>query len=145
MKNLFPLIANNDLFFPDHFMDRVFGDMMKPFDASYSVPRVDIEDTGSAYVLKTDLPGVAKEDISLSYDNDVLTLSARHEANKEEQDEQKNYIRKERVSRSFCRQFHVGNIQKNDIQASFKDGVLTITLPKETPKEIEAAKTIEIQ
>ncbi len=145
MKSLFPMMTTNDLFFPDHMIDRFFGNVMKPFDSQYQVPRVDVEDRGDAYIVTTDLPGIAKEDISLSYDNDILTLSARHEDNKEEKDEQKNYIRKERVSRSFCRQFHVGNVYKEGIQAAFKDGVLTITLPKEAPKKIEAAKTIEIQ
>lgn len=145
MKSLFPIISNNDLFFPDYMMNRFFGDMMKPLDAAYSVPKADIEDKDNAYVLTMDLPGVAKEDISLSYENDVLTLSAHHEDAKSEEDEQKHYIRRERVNRSFCRQFRVGNIRREDIQAAFKDGVLTITLPKESPKQVEAAKTIEIQ
>ena len=64
---------------------------------------------------------------------------------KDEKDEKKNYIRKERTSQSFCRQFQVSGVQKDHIQASFANGVLTVTLPKETTKQVEAAKTIEIQ
>ena len=145
MKSLFPIVTNNDLFFPDNLVNRFFSDFMNPFDGNYNVPKVDIEDKGDAYVMTTDLPGVAKEDISLSYDDDVLTLSACHEASKDDSDAQKNYIRKERTSRSFCRQFTVSGIDKEKIQASFKDGVLTVTLPKEAAKPAETVKTIDIQ
>lgn len=145
MRSLFPIVTNNDLVFPDNFVNHFFGDFMKPFDSSYSVPKVDVEDKGTEYVLTTDLPGMAKEDIKLTYDKDILTISARHEEKKDETDKKKNYIRKERTSQSFCRQFQVSGIQKDHIQAAFANGVLTVTLPKETAQQIEAAKTIEIQ
>lgn len=145
MKSLFPIVTNNDALFPMNFADRFFSDFMKPFEGSYNIPRVDIEDKGNEYVLTTDLPGVAKEDISLTYDDDVLTLSARHEETKDEQDDQKNYIYKERSSSSFCRSFPVSGIRKDSIQASFADGVLTVTLPKETPQPAESVRTIDIQ
>ena len=145
MKSLFPIVTNNDALFPMNFADRFFSDFMKPFEGSYNIPRVDIEDKGNEYVLTTDLPGVAKEDISLTYDDDVLTLSARHEETKDEQDDQKNYIYKERSSSSFCRSFPVNGIRKDGIQASFADGVLTVTLPKETPQSAESVRTIDIQ
>ena len=102
MRSLFPIVTNNDLVFPDNFVNHFFGDFMKPFDSSYSVPKVDVEDKENEYVLTTDLPGMAKEDIKLTYDKDILTISARHEEKKDEKDEKKNYIRKERTSQSFC-------------------------------------------
>lgn len=145
MRSLFPIVTHDDLVFPHHFVNHFFDDFMKPFDGSYSVPKVDVEDKETEYVLTTDLPGMAKEDIRLTYDNDILTISAHHEETKDEKDEKKNYIRKERTSNTFCRQFQVGGIQKDHIQAAFSNGVLTVTLPKETAKQIEAAKTIEIQ
>ena len=111
MTSLFPIVNTNDFAVPDVF-DNFFNNFMWPADSSYNVPKVDIEDKGDAYVLKADMPGVAKEDINLTYDNDVLTLSASHVESKDEQDEQKNYIRKERMSSSFCRQFPVSGIQK---------------------------------
>ena len=141
MKSLFPVIGNDDFLFPSDFFD----DAVMPLRRNYSVPKVDVEDTGDAYVMTTDLPGVAKEDIKLTYDDDVLTLSACHEEKKDEQQPEKNYVCKERVSRSFCRQFTVSGIDKEKIQASFKDGVLTVTLPKEAAKPAEAVKTIDIQ
>ena len=104
-------------------------------------------DTDKAYVLTTDLPGIAKEDINVTYDNNVLTLSAKHEDTKEEKDakDKKNYIRKERTSKVFCRQFSVQNIQKEGIQANFKDGVLTIVMPKEDPKKVAESHRIAVQ
>ena len=62
MRSLFPIVTNNDLVFPDNFVNHFFGDFMKPFDSSYSVPKVDVEDKENEYVLTTDLPGMAKED-----------------------------------------------------------------------------------
>ena len=102
------------------------------------------EDKGSEYVMTADLPGVQKEDIHLSYDNNVLTLAASHNEQKDSQDEQHNYICKERSSSSFCRQFPVTGIQKEGIQAAFKDGVLTVTLPKDA-QQAQPTNTIEIQ
>ena len=82
-----------------------------------------------------------------TYDDNVLTLSAKHEETKEEKDakEKKNYIRKERTSNVFCRQFSVQNIQKEGIQANFKDGVLTIVMPKEDPKKVAESHRIAVQ
>lgn len=146
MKSLFP-VTNNDFLFPDQVFNSFFNDFMKPSDGSYSIPKVDIEDTDKAYILTTDLPGVAKEDINVTYDDNVLTLSAKHEETKEEKDakEKKNYIRKERTSKVFCRQFSVQNIQKEGIQANFKDGVLTIVMPKEDPKKVAESHRIAVQ
>lgn len=146
MKSLFP-VTNNDFLFPDLVFNSFFNDFMKPSDGSYSIPKVDIEDTDKAYVLTTDLPGVAKKDINVTYDNNVLTLSAKHEDTKEEKDakDKKNYIRKERTSKVFCRQFSVQNIQKEGIQANFKDGVLTIVMPKEDPKKVAESHRIAVQ
>lgn len=146
MKSLFP-VTNNDFLFPDHVFNSFFNDFMKPSDGSYSIPKVDIEDTDKAYILTTDLPGVAKEDINVTYDDNVLTLSAKHEEKKEEKDakDKKNYIRKERTNKVFCRQFSVQNIQKEGIQANFKDGVLTIVMPKEDPKKVAESHRIAVQ
>ena len=146
MKSLFP-VANNDFLFPDNVFNSFFNDFMKPSDGSYSIPKVDIEDTDKAYVLTTNLPGIRKEDISVTYDNDILTLSAKHEETQEEKDAEhkKNYIRKERTNFGFFRQFNIQSIQKENIQANFKDGVLTIVMPKEDPKKVAESHRIAVQ
>lgn len=53
MKSLFPIVTNSDAVFPTNFADRFFSDFMKPFEGSYNIPRVDIEDKGNEYVLTT--------------------------------------------------------------------------------------------
>ncbi|WP_301861288.1 Hsp20/alpha crystallin family protein [uncultured Megasphaera sp.] len=144
MKNVFPTVVNNTFTVPDVF-DNFFNNFMWPVDDSYTMPKVDVEDKGDAYVMTADMPGVAKEDIHLTYDNDMLTLSAVHEDTKDNTDEQKHYICKERSSTSFCRQFPVSGIKKDAVQASFKDGVLTVMMPKEMQQPQQDVKTIEIQ
>ena len=79
MKGLFPVVTNSDFVFPDTIFDNFFNGFENPTEANYRVPQVDIEDTDKAYILTTDLPGVAKEDINVSYKDDVLTLTAKHE------------------------------------------------------------------
>lgn len=142
MNSLFPIV-DNEFSVPDVF-DNFFNRFMWPSEFTSTMPKVDIEDKGSEYVMTADLPGVQKEDIHLSYDNNVLTLAASHNEQKDSQDDQHNYICKERSSSSFCRQFPVTSIQKEGIQAAFKDGVLTITLPKDAP-QAQPTNTIEIQ
>ena len=105
MKGLFPVVTNSDFVFPDTIFDNFFNGFENPTEANYRVPQVDIEDTDKAYILTTDLPGVAKEDINVSYKDDVLTLTAKHEEKKDEKDDKKKYIRKERSSHTFCHQF----------------------------------------
>lgn len=142
MNSLFPIV-DNEFSVPDVF-DNFFNRFMWPSEFTSTMPKVDIEDKGSEYVMTADLPGVQKEDIHLSYDNNVLTLATSHNEQKDSQDDQHNYICKERSSSSFCRQFPVTGIQKEGIQAAFKDGVLTITLPKDA-QQAQPTNTIEIQ
>lgn len=145
MKGLFPVVTNSDFAFPDSFFDNFFNGFENPTEAGYRVPRVDVEENDKAYVVTTDLPGVSKEDISLTYKDDVLTIMAKHEDKKDEKDEKKKFIRKERLNHTFCRQFTVKNIEKEGIQASFVNGVLTVTLPKADPKKVSEAHKIEVQ
>ena len=79
MKGLFPVVTNSDFVFPDTIFDNFFNSFENPTEGSYRVPQVDIEDTDKAYILTTDLPGIAKEDINVSYNDDILTLTAKHE------------------------------------------------------------------
>jgi HSP20 family protein len=144
MRDLFPV--TNDFRFPDSAFDNFFNGLFQPNAATQlKLPQVDIEDTDQAYIVTADLPGMAKEDINITYDNDILTIAAQHNQEHEEKDEDKHYIRKERSSSSFSRQFVVRNIQKSGIQAAFENGVLKINLPKVDPKAIEESHKIEIK
>ena len=106
--------------------------------------RTDIQDAGDHYLLKADLPGMNKEDIELKLEHNMLTISAKHEEKKEESKEDGTYICRERRVGSFQRTFDMTGIQEDAISASYENGVLTLTLPKqsEAPK---TSSTISIQ
>lgn len=105
--------------------------------------RVDVKDNGGSYELTADLPGMTKEDISLSYQNSYLTISAQKNESKDEKDEDGNYIRRERRSGSVSRSFYIDNIDEANVTAEFKDGVLHVNMPKLA--EVQHATQIEIK
>ena len=78
-----------------------------------------------------ELPGFSKEDIGIEMKEGYLTVKATRDTNSEEKDEQGRFIRRERFSGSCQRSFYVGDkMSEEDIKAKFKDGVLTIEIPK---------------
>ena len=95
---------------------------------------------------KYSLPGYDKEGIKLEIQDGYLTVHA--SVNKEENDEEKGrFVRKERYSGACSRSFYVGeNITEDEIKAKFKNGTLTIVVPKkEDKKELPSKKYIEIE
>jgi HSP20 family protein len=144
MRDLFPV--TNDFRFPDSAFDNFFNGLFQPNPAmQIKLPKVDIEDSVNAYIITADFPGMVKEDINISYDNDVLTIAAQHNQEKEEKDEDKHYIRKERSSSTFSRQFIIRNIKKDQIEAAFTNGILKVNLPKLEAKVIEDSHRIDIK
>ena len=101
-------------------------------------PLVDIYETDEAIILKAELPGIKKEDVSVEVKDNVLTLKGVRTEEKEIKE--KNYYRKERAFGTFSRSFNLQHrIQPDKIKARFKDGVLKIEIPKpeeEKPKQI---------
>ena len=94
--------------------------------------RTDIIDKGDRFILEAELPGFDKGDINISVDGNRLTIIAEHSESKEES--KNNYIRKERKYGSFTRSFDVSNIKTEKIEADYKNGVLTLDLPKKDGK-----------
>ena len=82
-----------------------------------------------------------QEDINIEYEDGYLMLAA--EKSEEKEDENKNYLRKERYSTSFKRQFYLGNIKEDQIKASFNDGTLKVIAPKQ--EEVSNKKQISIE
>ena len=101
-------------------------------------PSVDIYETDEAIILKAELPGIKKEDVSVEVKDNVLTLKG--ERAEEKEIKEKNYYRKERAFGTFNRAFNLQHrIQPDKIKARFKDGILKIEIPKpveEKPKQI---------
>jgi len=75
--------------------------------------KVDLKENDDSYVIKADLPGVKKDAIDLSFDNNYLTISAKREENKEDKDQ--NYVRRERNCGELIRSFYIDNVNDKDI------------------------------
>ena len=106
--------------------------------------RTDISEKDGYYLLDMELPGVKKEDIHMDLENGYLTVSASRNSNNEEKDQKGNVIRQERYAGTFSRSFYVGDeVTEQDIKASFDNGELKVTFPKEV-KKIPEKKQIMI-
>ena len=97
-----------------------------------------------SFELKAELPGLTKDDINLSYKDNYITIAAKKEDSKDEKDDNGNYIRRERYSGSMSRSFYIDNIDEAKCTAAFKDGILTVTMPKKELAAQEAPKQIPI-
>jgi len=126
----------------DEFFRRPFGHSFWPalprmVEAIEPGVSVDIYEEGENVIVKSDLPGMTKDDIEVNLTGDTITLSG--ERKKEEKIEKKNYFRMERSYGSFKRTFALPmEVQTDKATASFKNGVLEVRIPK-----TEAAKKQE--
>jgi HSP20 family protein len=126
-------------------MGRLFEDVLQdwPLDLAGTAvwyPVSDIYETEDELIVKADLPGVDPMMVDVRLENNVLTI--RGERQFEQNIEKENYHRLERSYGSFCRSFALPTVVEADkIRADFKDGVLSITLPK---AESVKAKRIQI-
>jgi HSP20 family protein len=102
-------------------------------------PRVDIAETEKAFVIKVEVPEVEKDDVAITVDNGVLSI--RGERKREKEEKGKTFHRIERSYGEFTRLFTLPeNVDANNIKATFKDGMLSLEIPKTEkakPKAIE--------
>jgi HSP20 family protein len=107
------------------------------------VPAVDIADTEKAYEISAELPGLDEKNVELKFSDGMLTIKGEKKEEKEEK--KKDYDLSERRYGSFQRSFTVPDgVDADKIDATFKDGVLTVTLPK-TPEAQRKEKQIAIK
>ena len=132
----FPWAGFSDL---EQQFDRLFGPAMTASRTGNWMPPVDIHETDDAYVLEADLPGMTKDDISLTVLEDRITLTGTRK--REKKHEERGYSRYERSEGSFERSFRIqGGIDADKVEAQFVNGVLTVKLPKpeeQKPRQIE--------
>jgi HSP20 family protein len=113
---------------PFSILDRVFDDEYFPVLSARS-PAVDVREKDNRYFIEVELPGVSEKDLKLELKNELLTLST--EKKEEGKTESGKWIRRERRESYFSRSFELPEDADGEkIQASFKDGLLTIELPK---------------
>ena len=104
-------------------------------------PRVDITETDDAFCITAEVPGIKREDVKIDIVDHVLSIHGEHKQEKEEKG--KKIHRVERFYGSFKRSFSLPkNVNEDKIDAVFKDGVLTLTIPK---TEVKKPKAIEIK
>ena len=148
---LMPRIFGENLF-DDDWMDfpfeREFWGKKNPLYGKNSnrVMKTDIREHDTGYELDIDLPGFKKDEISVELENGYLSISAAKGLDKDEQDKQGKYIRRERYAGAMQRSFYVGDhITQEDIKAKFEDGILRLSIPKKDAKAVETKKTITIE
>ena len=131
----------------DRYMNPFNDDFFRSFFGN-SEPaglKVDVEDQGDKYLLEADLPGMNRDDVSISVENGVLTIAVERKEEKKEDDKNRNYIYHERRMGSMSRSFSLEGVNEEGISAEYTDGVLRLTLPKETQQPESGARKIEIQ
>lgn len=109
-------------FYFDDFMDSLM-------ESDNNSMKCDIYEKDNNFVIEMDLPGFNKEDIKLECNKGNVIITAEKEDKKEEKDEKK-YIRRERSYGKYSRSFYLGDIDQENINASFNNGTLEITIPK---------------
>ncbi|MBI4825326.1 MAG: Hsp20/alpha crystallin family protein [Nitrospirae bacterium] len=143
---LSPLERMEELF--EDLYRRPFGRHLIPgfpgiFEKGELSPSVDIYEENGNIVLKAELPGMDKKDIDVNLTNRSVTISG--EKKREEKTEKKDYYRYESSCGSFSRSFTLpAEIQADKAKASFKDGVLKITIPK-TEEAKKKEKKLDIE
>ena len=126
-------------------LNRLFGEALPFEDANESPvnwkPLVDIAETESEFILTADLPGITKEDVSVSFEDDTLTVTG--ERKQESTTEETNYYRTERAYGRFSRSFTFPKgIKADKIEAKFDNGVLQVSVPKTADSKPRKIKVV---
>ena len=123
------------------YLDDIFDEMMLPKKEQHM--KCDIYEKDGNYHIEMDVPGFDKKDISIEANEGYLTITAEQNSEDEEKNENKNYIRRERVYGKVERSFYLGDLDQDKIDAEFKTGILNIGVPKK--EETSNKKRIEIK
>ena len=112
-------------------------------DFKSNLIKTDIHETDNEYLVEAELPGIPKENIQVTYEDGVLTISGQQQIDIVDEDKKGKLIRSERSSTSLRRQYLLENVKEDEIKASYSDGILKVTLPKDSNKEIKTSIPIE--
>ncbi len=129
-------------------IDDFFSREMSPgftsnFNMGLTVPKVNIKEAPDAFSVEMAVPGMMKSDFKLDIDNRVLSISTSRKEEQEKQEE--NYTCREFGYSSFKRSFTLPeSVNEDEIDASYNDGILKVTLPKKEEAKKKPARTIEI-
>jgi HSP20 family protein len=127
------------------FLSNLFDDDFFPVftNRTSSMPAVNIKENEKNFTLELAVPGMDKKDLKIDINEDVLTISS--ETRNETEENVDGYKRKEFSYSSFCRSFYIPeNVNKDKIEASYKDGILSVELPKQEEEKNKISKQIKI-
>jgi len=126
-------------------VQRIFGEFPS-FDFGFSFyPKIDISDDEKNIYVEAEIPGVKKDNIKISLQDNILTISGEKKSETEEKKKDKNFYRSERVYRSFTRSFTLPEeINPDSVDAKFDDGILKVKIEKTSPKPINE-RLIEVK
>ena len=111
----------------DVFFDRLWPEWRRDIGEEWT-PSVNLFDKDGKYHLTAEVPGLSKDDLSVTVENGIVSISGKKETSSEEKTA--DYYVKETRSGSFSRSFRLpGEIEEDKIDATFKDGVLTVVMP----------------
>jgi len=139
---MLPMISKRTL---SPFLSNLFDDDFFPVMANrtISMPAVNIRENEKNFVLELAIPGMDKKDLKIDINEDVLTISS--ETKNETEENKEGYKRKEFSYSSFCRSFYLPeNVNREKIGASYKDGILSVELPKQEEDKNKITRQIKI-
>ena len=147
---MLPSIFRDNLFDDmfDFDFDKEFNRMMRPLYGKHAqnMMKTDVRETDNSYELDIDLPGFKKDEIIVQLDNGYLSISASKGLDKNEENKDGKYIRRERYAGAMNRTFYVGdNLTQQDIKAKFENGILKISVPKKDVQQVAQNNHIAIE
>ena len=140
---MLPTIARNA--FRPFYMSKLFDDDFFPVmsNTTSSMPAVNIRENEKNYTLELAVPGMDKKDLKIDINEDVLTISSETKTETEETSD--GYKRKEFSYSSFCRSFYIpDNVNREKIGAAYKDGILSVELPKMEEEKSKLTRQVKI-
>jgi len=126
-------------------MANLFDDDFFPVitNRTSSMPAVNIREDEKHFGLELAIPGIDKKDLKIDINEDVLTISS--ESKNESEENRDGYKRKEFSYTSFCRSFYIPeNVDRDKIEASYKDGILSVSLPKQEVEKTKITREVKI-
>jgi HSP20 family protein len=142
-KAMLPTITTRD--FRPFYMGSIFDDDFFPAmsNRSSSLPAVNIREDEKKFMLDLAVPGIEKKDLKIDINQDVLTVSS--ESKNESEDNRDGYKRKEFSYTSFSRSFQIPeNVNREKIEANYKDGILSVSLPKLEEEKNNISRQVKI-
>jgi HSP20 family protein len=142
-KAMLPTIARRG--FRPFYMGSIFDDDFIPVmsGSTSSMPAVNIKEDEKNFILDLAVPGIDKKELKIDINEDLLTISS--ETKNETEENKDGYKRKEFSYSSFCRSFQIPeNVNRDKIEANYKDGVLSVNLPKVEEEKHKISRQVKI-